>query len=58
MFDFGFAKMFSTAISDTYFYHKDVWIAAADYYIYINLIVLSLNQQKKRVVSNLFMKIT
>ena len=31
-FNFGSAKMFGPAIFETYFsYHKDMWIAAADY---------------------------
>ena len=28
MFQFGFTKMCSAATFKTYFYHKDIWIAA------------------------------
>ena len=30
MFDFCFAKIFSTAIFETYFCHKDIWISATE----------------------------
>ena len=38
---FDFAKMFSIAIFSTYFYHKGFWVAATDYYMFLNLKVLS-----------------
>ena len=41
MFDFGFAKMFYMAIFEKYFYHKDIWFAATDSYIFFYHIVLS-----------------
>ena len=41
MFHFGFAKMFSAATFETYFHHKPIWIAATDYYMHINIIILS-----------------
>ena len=40
-FDRSSARMFSTAMLETYLsYHRTVWIAAADYYMYLHLIVL------------------
>ena len=35
-----FAKMYSTVLFETYFYQKDIWIAATDYYMYFYLILL------------------
>ena len=43
-FDLGSTKTFSTAIFETYFYHKNMWVTATDYNMYnmyIHLIVLS-----------------
>ena len=41
--DLGPARMFSTAIFETYFsYHKDSWITATDYNMYVYLSVLSM----------------
>ena len=40
-FNLSSAKVFSPVIFETYFsYHKDIWIAATDYYMYFYLIVL------------------
>ena len=40
-FDPGSARMFSTAIFEIYFsYHKDMYTAATDYYMWFHLIVL------------------
>ena len=40
-FNLGSAKVFSPAIFETYFsYHKEVWIAEIDQYMYCYLIVL------------------
>ena len=39
MFDFSFAKMFSAAMVETYFYHKDIWICVTDYCVSLYLIV-------------------
>ena len=37
-FDFGSTTVFSTAIWETYLlYHKDIWIAVGDYYMYFLL---------------------
>ena len=39
--DLASARMFSAVIFGTYFfYHKDVWIATTNYYMYFNLSVL------------------
>ena len=42
MFDFVIAKMFFAAIFETCFCHKDIWIAATDYYMYLYLFVFSI----------------
>ena len=40
-FNFGSAKVCSLVIFETCFsYDKDIWIAATDYYMYFNIIVL------------------
>ena len=40
-FNLGFAKVFSPILFDTYFsYHKDMMIAASDYYMYFHVIML------------------
>ena len=40
-FNLGSGKVCSPAIFQTYFsYHKDIWIAVTDYYMYFYLIVL------------------
>ena len=36
-FDFSFAKL---GICETYYYHKDKWVAVPDYYMYFYLIIL------------------
>ena len=42
-FNFGSAKVSSPAIFETSFsYDKDMWIAATDYYMHFNIIVLFL----------------
>ena len=41
MFDFGFAKMFSAVIFETYFCHKNIMIAPNGRCMYCYLIVLS-----------------
>ena len=42
-FNFGPAKVCSSAIFETCLsYDKDIWIAAADYYVYVHIIVLFL----------------
>ena len=40
-FNFGSAKVCSPAIFETsFFYDKDIWIAATDYYMHFYIIVL------------------
>ena len=40
-FNFGSAKVCSSAIFETSFsYDKDIWIVAADYYLFFYIIVL------------------
>ena len=42
-FNFGSAKVCSPAIFETSLsYEKDIWIAATDYYVYFNVLVLFL----------------
>ena len=36
----GSANVCSAAIFETFLYHKDIWIAATDYFMYFYLIVL------------------